>query len=149
MPIQETLEQLSREKADAQSKYTYFLLATVGAAIAFSVDRTSGDSLSWTQLPLGSAILVWAFSFWCGCERITTTDAVYAKTIQMLPFDPNVRPNPPIEQIKIWAEFAQERAELLKRAARLWHWQFVALVTGVVLFLIWHVIEMGLDGAAI
>ena len=51
---------------EAQNKYTYFLLAAAGAAIALAVKQTQGTAMAWSQIPacssgvkLGVELLLW------------------------------------------------------------------------------------------
>ena len=69
MPTEAEIE-IHRALREAQGRYTYFLLAAAGAAIALAVNQTQGLSLSWSQIPLGLAITAWGLSFFCGCRRL-------------------------------------------------------------------------------
>lgn len=40
---------------EAQNKYTYFLLAAAGVAIALAVNQTQGTAVAWSQIPLAAA----------------------------------------------------------------------------------------------
>jgi hypothetical protein len=53
-----------------QDKYTYFLLAAAGAAIALAVNQTHDAALAWSQLPLLIGVLCWALSFVFGCLHL-------------------------------------------------------------------------------
>jgi len=55
--------ELYKQHQTGQDKYTYFLLATAAAAIAFAVQKTEGLRLSWWLLPSGAAILCRGASF--------------------------------------------------------------------------------------
>ena len=59
-----------RAHREAQTRYTYFLLAAAGAAIALAVNQTQSSSLSWSQFPLAAAVLSWALSFFFGCRHL-------------------------------------------------------------------------------
>jgi len=75
---------LRRSSSESQEKYTHFLLATTAAAIAFSVQRTGGLSLSWSQISLAGAVALWGYSFWCGCKRLTTVHKLAFITLDAL-----------------------------------------------------------------
>jgi hypothetical protein len=60
-----------RQHRASQDKYAYFLLAAAGAAIGFALNQTQGAKLSWSQVPLGCAVLLWGLSFFFGCYRLT------------------------------------------------------------------------------
>lgn len=57
------ITELYRAHRTAQDKYTYFILAAAGAAIAFALNQTHDATLSWFKLPLGAAVLCWGLSF--------------------------------------------------------------------------------------
>lgn len=59
-----------RALREAQTRYTYFLLAAAGGGIALSVSQTQGAVLSWSQSPLGGAVLAWGLSFFFGCLHL-------------------------------------------------------------------------------
>lgn len=67
MEAQIDLQKQFREK---QEKYVYYIIALCVAAIGFSVTKTSGDILRWSQLPLGIAVLCWGLSIYCGLKFI-------------------------------------------------------------------------------
>ncbi len=63
------VKHLSNKLSETQTKYTYFLFAVAASAIAFSIQRTTGETLSWCQIPLGLAVVCWAGSFFSGCRN--------------------------------------------------------------------------------
>ena len=70
---------LSKQLAEAQSKYTYFLLVVAASAIALVVQRTTGRLLNWNMIPLGLAVAFWAGSFFAGCRnRAYFSSTLYA-----------------------------------------------------------------------
>ena len=77
--------------ADSNEKYTYYLLATASAALAFAVHQTAGVGVSWSQVPLAIAVASWAYSFYCGCKRIQTVLELHNRTADVLEWQ---LPNP-------------------------------------------------------
>ncbi|UCE60878.1 MAG: hypothetical protein JSU63_03835 [Phycisphaerales bacterium] len=67
----------------AQSRYDYFLMAVAGSAIALSVQRTTGELLAWSMIPLGIAVLLWGFSFFAGIRRQHSVNAVSALNLDL------------------------------------------------------------------
>ena len=61
---------LHKQHQTGQDKFTYFLLAAAGAAIAFAVQKTEGLLLSWWLLPVAFATLCWGVSFYFGCKNL-------------------------------------------------------------------------------
>jgi hypothetical protein len=83
MPSEQQIE-IYRQHRTAQDKYTYFLLAAVGAAIAFAVNQTQGAKLAWSQLPLGWAVAFWALSFFFGCRQLTYVESTLFANVVLL-----------------------------------------------------------------
>lgn len=63
-------QEIYKATREGQDKYTYFLLAAAGAAIAFAVTQSQTATLTWSKIPLALAVLSWAFSFYAGCHQI-------------------------------------------------------------------------------
>jgi len=136
---------LSKQLAEAQSKYTYFLLAVAASAIALVVQRTTGRTLDWNMIPLGLAVTCWAGSFFAGCRnRCYFSSTLYANAALLQVHDgthPDVSSNPDI--VASAAQGVREAAEHNSSMANFWgHLQFRLLVIGAVCFMVWHVIEM-------
>jgi hypothetical protein len=130
---------------ESQGKYTYFLLAVVGAAIALVVNQTKSASLSWSQLPLAAAFLAWALSFFFGCRnRVYMSSTLYTNATL---FEVNAGrfklagTNPEAIQVarETLQEIFEEQSSKLNRFAKM---QFRFLVVGAILYVAWHVLEM-------
>jgi hypothetical protein len=66
----EKLNSLSRQHADELSKYTYFLLAVSGAAIAYALDKVGDKPVGYSLLFLAISVLLWAVSFGFGIRNL-------------------------------------------------------------------------------
>lgn len=51
-------------------KYAYYKLTIVGAAIALAINQTNDAALSWRQVPLALAVLMWGLSMWFGFSHL-------------------------------------------------------------------------------
>lgn len=137
--------EIHRALRESQNKYTYFLLAVVGAAIALVVNQTQGTSLDWSQLPLAAAVLAWALSFFFGCRNRAYVSSGLSTNVAI--FDVNagrhklVGTNPDAIQfaLKTLHEIFEDQSNKANRFANL---QFRFLVAGAVLYVAWHVFEM-------
>jgi hypothetical protein len=133
---------LRRLSGESQEKYTHFLLATTAAAIAFSVQKTNGIGVSWSQIPLGLAVASWGYSFWCGCNRLTSMQEIAFVTLDALRASEIDRGNP----TKAGADYKIARIKEIESlgnvSGKYWRWQFSTLVGGGILFVAWHVGEM-------
>ncbi len=137
--------EIYRALRESQNKHTYFLLAVVGAAIALVVNQTQGASLSWSQLPLGAAVLAWALSFLFGCRnRAYVSSGLYTNAAL---FDVNAGrhklagTNPGAIQVahETLHEIFENQSSKANKFANL---QFRFLIAGAVLYVAWHVLEM-------
>lgn len=129
---------------DAQDKYVYFLLAAVGAAVAFSLSQTNGAKLAWSHLPLGGALLLWAASFVAGCRHLQYAQSTLyanAEYFRVLGGEhPHVGANPRIMAAAAGITDAAE--ENSSRAGKWGRWQFRLFVAGCLAYVAWHILEM-------
>lgn len=58
--MSEEATEIYRALRESQNKYTYFLLAAAGAAVALTVNQTREAHLAWSQVPLALGALSWA-----------------------------------------------------------------------------------------
>ena len=135
--------QIAQQLNDAQSKYTYFLLAVAASCIAFAVQRTTGVALSWKDAPLGVAVFCWGISFWAGCyNRKYHSTTLYAN-MALLQLNDGNHPNQPThpQMVQAAMEAVAYAAERNSTSANLQgRWQFRMLITGAIFFLLWHII---------
>lgn len=146
MPSQEQVE-VYRQHSTVSDKYTYFLLAAVGAAIALTINQTQAVKLSLSQIPLGIAVLLWGVSFYLGCRHLVLVKATLHTNGALLRVqdgeDPMAGRN--VEAIGIASEVLREIIEKQSTgASRAASWQFRCLILGGVCYLVWHVYEMWL-----
>lgn len=146
MPSQEQLE-IYKQHSAANDKYTYFLLAAVGAAIALTINQTQAAKLLPSQIPLGIAVALWGLSFYLGCRHLRLVQATLHANGALLRVqdgeDPMAGRHP--QAIGIASEVLREIIEKHSTGAnRAATWQFRYLVLGGVSYLAWHVYEMWL-----
>jgi hypothetical protein len=68
--MDETKTELYRQIRTHEDKYTYFLLAVAGSAIAFSIQQVHDRPFSFGLIPLAISILIWGISFYFGCRNL-------------------------------------------------------------------------------
>ncbi len=146
MPSPEQLE-VYKQHVAVSDKYTYFLLAAVGAAIALTINQTQGAKLSVSQIPLAIAVLLWGLSFYLGCRHITLVKATLLSNAALLRVqageDSMAGRN--LQAIRVSSETLLEIIE--KHSTGAGHaarWQFRCLVLGGTSYLAWHILEMWL-----
>jgi hypothetical protein len=129
----------------SQDKYAYFLLAAAGAAIGFALTQTQGKPLSLTQLPLGIAVICWGLSFYYGCRFVEyITSSLYAN-FDLLKVQDGIHPDVGMNPELISAASEGIRDALKnnsKETHRLANLQFQLLISGAIMYIIWHVVEM-------
>lgn len=148
--MSEEQREVYRQHRVAQDKYEYFLLAAAAAAIALAVNQTQTAQLSWSQLPLGGAVLCWGLSFFLGCRYLAYTASTLHANAELLRVEAGQQQEVGTDPERIGAASAgirQAIARNAKRADRLGRWQFRLLVIGAILYVTWHVWEMWLRTA--
>lgn len=142
-----TVEELEIHRAlrDHQNQYVYFLLGAAGAAIALVVNQTRTVALSWSQIPLGVAILAWGLSFYIGCRNRVWVIASLRTNAAVLEVNGGRHPFSGTNQEAI-AVGLDTLNEVYKNqsdhANKYFGLQYKFLIAGAVLYLIWHVYEM-------
>ena len=139
------LEHMSKLLADAQSKYTYFLMAIAASAIALVIQRTTDRSLELNMIILGVAVVSWAGSFFAGCINRSYFNATVLANIAVIQIKRGQHsdvPNHP-DFIEAAARGAYKGAEENSSSANFWgHLQFRLLVFGACAYIAWHIWEM-------
>lgn len=140
--VQREVHRLFRQQ---QEKYVYYLIALSVAAIGFSVYKTTGVRLKWIQVPLGMSVVCWGLSIFHGLGFLKYVMSVlhaYNSLIDIVNgIDPKVgvySENVSVSTKDLLAKMNKhnDRASLfLNRQERLFY-------LAIVLFIIWHVLEM-------
>jgi hypothetical protein len=128
-----------------QSKYVYFILAAAAGGIALAVRVTADATLHWSLLPLGGAVLCWGLSFFHGCRNLQSVQEVTAKNALQLKMargdDPVVGRDPAMRAVAMQA-MKEIIDQDITATGRHYVRQFRYLVTGAVLFVGWHVLQI-------
>ncbi len=136
---------IQRQHRQEASKYTYFLITLSVTAIAFSVQKTLDEPLLLRQIPLGLAVLSWAISVLLGFvylqrrQDILATNNAYFEAIKGNLLETGNDQAKIQASAKIIWEILEEKSE---KASKFYIWQFRLFILGIVLFVIWHLIEM-------
>ncbi|WP_371185147.1 hypothetical protein [Thalassotalea maritima] len=142
---QEEIRQLHNQLRTSQDKYVYFLLAVTASAIAFSVQITKDSVFSLTLLPLGVAVVCWAWSFFCGCRQIQYVNSILYSNTEYLRIKNGTHPevgNSP-NFIKAASEGLMEAISSNQDSASSHaNWQFRLAIMGGVAFICWHLLKM-------
>jgi hypothetical protein len=121
---------LEKAHIASQEKYSYFLLAAAGAAIAFALQKTEHLSLSWWISPIAIALLCWISSFFFGCKNIVWHQAILRTEIYIARVietpESELSHNQKRQSI---SNHANEMDKKLKKYAYA-KWQFLLLIAG-------------------
>ncbi len=122
-------------------RYAYFLLVAAAAGILLAVYETEFSVLKPSLAPLGLAVLCWAASFYYGCIQIEAHfTALRVNAVLLKARNGHRHPGTDAAVALDTAETAFRRAtnRMVVNGRR----QFIFLVQGAILYMIWHVLEM-------
>lgn len=141
-----------RTLREEQRKYTYFLLVVVGAAITLVINQTQNATLTLSQIPLVIAVLLWALSFYFGCNYTQYVNSTLFANLALFRVQKGEHPEL-INKSPIMIEAASKgikqamknNSECANKLSRL---QFKFLISGAIFYIIWHILEMYLRGVS-
>ena len=138
---------LHKELSQKQEKFHYFIISVSVSAIGFSVFKTYGESLNWYQLALGLANLSWGLSIFCGLKHLSYAITSIRCNIDYLYIQEGVEPysgkSLNEDCIKAGSECSTENMNNNSNKAALFSIRQERLFyAGIILFIIWHVLEM-------
>jgi hypothetical protein len=126
----EKLNNLSKQQAEELSKYTYFILAVAGAAIAYALKSIEGKPPSYALFFAAASILCWALSFGFGVRNLNSFR-------QHLSINANCILNRFTAEEMLTALAPCER-----QASSESTFQFGFLVLGALFYLVFHLVEI-------
>jgi hypothetical protein len=145
MSLHKSIKEIRKVHQTGQDKYTYFLLAAAGAAIGFAVQKTEGLMLSWWLLPVATATVSWAGSFFAGCRNLYWVQASFSANFSLLELHNGSHSQQPQNPEQLAAAIRGVESALSHNAnkAKLFgDWQFRLLIAGAVFFIAWRILEM-------
>jgi len=144
--MSEEMNEVFRALRESQNKYTYFLLAAAGAAIALAVNQTREAVLAWPQVPLALSVLSWALSFLFGCRHIAYVNSTLYANGEYLRVVSGQHPELVGAHPQLVAAAKEGIRDAMEHNAdcanRNGHRQFRFLVAGAIFYVVWHVLEM-------
>lgn len=122
---------LEKAHIASQEKYSYFLLAAAGAAIAFCLQKIENLSPSWWISPVLIALLCWIMSFIFGCKNIVYHQSIlrteiYTSRINEAPEDELSND----QKRQSISNHVKKMDEKLEKYAFYTKWQFLFLIAG-------------------
>lgn len=135
-----------KQHREIQNKVTYVLMAVAASAIALSLKRTADSGITYFMIPLALAVLFWGLSFFCGYRYMVYVGASISFDLKLSILQEGRHPEIADDPLRIAAE-TQRIRKLMdysnKKCKSVGTWQFRLLIIGALLFISWHVIEMG------
>jgi hypothetical protein len=148
---EDNIREVYKALGDAQNRYTYFLLAAAGAAIAFAVNQTHSALMNWWQAPLAVAVLFWGMSFFLGCRHVAYGNSAKYENLELLIVHSGQHPEVGTHPQKMAIAIGVITEAMKKDSAaanKCGQGQFRYLVAGPIFYILWHVIEMYLRSFA-
>lgn len=143
---------IQQEFRDKQEKYVYYIIALSVSAIGFSLYKTENKSLTYSQIPLALAVLFWIISILCGLKFLKyVISNLYANNgyFEIIKGRDSTVGNHP-DSIKSGVEGFREAMKTNGRVMKIYFkLQGYLFYFGIILFIVWHVIEMYLKTAII
>ena len=142
---EENIREVHRQLRVSQDKYTYFILAVAGAAVALAIRETHGTAIAWPHLLVGLAVLFWGISFFCGCRHLGYVNSTLYANAELLKVQNGIYPeyNANSQIALAVVEGIREAVESnSSKAGKLARWQFRLLFVGALFYIGWHIWEM-------
>jgi hypothetical protein len=137
--------EIEKQFRQQQEKLVYYIIGLSVAAIGFSVHKTSGQFLKLSQIPLGLSVLCWGLSIFLGFKFMKCvisslfSNHVYLTVIRGL--HPEIGNHP--QKIDIASSgIIQALKNNSSISSSLLKWQEILFYMGILLFIVWHVLEM-------
>lgn len=133
-----------KQMSQLQEKYTFYVVALCVSAIGFSVYCTMGKPLHWTHISLGIAVLSWAVSIYSGLKYIEVTINIKFHNFKKLEASTLPQTTDQIDY-QYFRKMVDESIKSYTKKSNLYtNIQEYSFYSGVLCFIIWHVIEMSM-----
>jgi len=138
-------EEILKQFRQQQEKYTYYVIALSVAGIGFAIQKTTGQPLRISQIPLALAVLCWGVSVYCGLTFMGyVISGLYSNSayFDILKGTHHLTGKNP-EAIKIGAEAMMDVMNKNSNVAEKYaKWQNRLFYSGIIFFLGWQIWEM-------
>ncbi len=145
MNNQEILSNLEKQHFEGNTKFIYFLLASSGACIAFSLNKAEGSPLGWSLILLGIAVLSWGFSIFFGCLLIKKILALIGENHSEISVQIGTHENQPKSHTEVEAALRAIDKKIgidTKKASSFTKYQLGLFVGGGIFFIAWEITEI-------
>jgi hypothetical protein len=137
----EIQKELVKKFRESQEKFVYYIIALSVSAIGFAIYRTVDKELNLTQIPLGLSVLSWGISIYCGLNFLKFYISQLFDNAIYLEF----KSDNTINESKKATDLKKMKIDIINNSEIglvFFNWQNKLFYTGIVLFIIWHIIEM-------
>ena len=135
--MSDRFQYLHQSHIEGQRKYIYFLLAAAASGIGLAINMTTDLQLTWSQTPLGIALLLWGVSFFSGVKAIMKRNSLIGTNALAVEAS-----NTKSMTKKTNKEISEAIKDLQKIEFTYRNIQFYSIISGAVLFVVWHITEM-------
>jgi hypothetical protein len=143
--MEENQKEIQRQFRQQQEKYVYYVLSLSVSSIAFAVYRTSGIPMKYSQIPLLLSIISWSGSIFCGLMFIKYVISTLFANNTYFEIIAGRYPEIGDNSVKIEAGISGiKQAMIINKTIGLkyFKWQGRLFYVGILLFIIWHILEM-------
>lgn len=137
--------EIQKQFRQKQEKLVYYIMALSVSAIGFSIYQTTGQSLKVVQIPLGFAVISWSMSIYYGLKFLKyVISSLYANNEYFEIIKGN-NSNVGKHPIAIESGVKDFKAAMKINQSRMKHYfkyQSILFYIGMILFIIWHLLEM-------
>ncbi len=141
-----TSNDLAQFVRNQQEKLSYYIIGLAVAAMGFAIHMTIGLPLSYSQIPLGIAVLCWGLSISVGLTHLKTTIFTYKLNVDTMTVKQMASIEPSGEALDLLLEYADKFDEESKLLGKKLLPQFnrinVYFKAGVFFFVMWRLLEM-------
>ncbi|WP_341852253.1 hypothetical protein [Vibrio vulnificus] len=140
----ETELALCQELKSSRTKLCYFIMAASGSAIGFAITQTKTAAFEQNHYIWLASMVLWALSFFCGIKFVSHLNAVTYKNIVYLQTDLTGFSSEQREELDSISKsgFSNAVAKHNKYLSFYGSAQLYLLLTGALVYVVWHVYKM-------
>jgi uncharacterized membrane protein YtjA (UPF0391 family) len=137
--------EIQKQFRQQQEKLVYYIIALSVSAIGFSIYKTTGQSLKVVQIPIGLAVICWSISIYCGLKFLKYVISNLYANNEYFEIKRGNNSDVGNHPDAIEAGIKGYKAAMVinqNRMKRFFKYQSLLFYIGIILFIIWHLLEM-------
>ncbi|WP_425659237.1 hypothetical protein [Tenacibaculum ascidiaceicola] len=138
-------QEIQKQFRQQQEKFVYYLIALSVTSIGFSIYKTVGQPLKFTQIPLAVSVFSWGISIFCGFKFLKYVISTLFSNNEYLDIQQGKNKETGNNPQLINAASKGIKNAMMSnsnKANSFFNWQQYLFYLGIVSFLIWHLLEM-------